>query len=303
MLLKLIWFVPFILGTLAAAQQNDCDYTVNSSVGPQGPTGPTGATGPTGQDGLLGLAGLRGSTGSSGQKGATGLSVTGPTGPTGDRGAEGLQGGPGTTGPAGIDGARGPTGPTGNTGLAGSAGLPGVTGLQGDVGAQGPVGPTGLPGIPGMNGQIGIPGNNFSYFYGFTGATATAVDTLVVAFPLTNVLASADGVFSYDPLTGVLTINVQGQYQVGYVVSVPFTGGVPNIYLEVNGVVEPLSRFGSSYLVTGQSTISTEVIIPVVLSATIRLIVDNTPGSITYQRAGDAESSASLYAIRVRLNP
>ncbi len=147
---------------------------------------------------LAGPTGLMGSTGPTGNTGQTGL--TGPTGNTGSTGPLGQQGPIGFLGPKGATGIQGFQGPIGNSGT-------GPTGAAGPVGATGPTGPTGDNGV--MNTDTAI------YLSLSVSTSDFTIDVLANA-PVLFTFTSFHGLVSYNPLTGLLTVNTPGLYKISF---------------------------------------------------------------------------------------
>lgn len=99
----------------------------------------------------------------------------------------------------------GPPGPQGIPGVQGPQGLPGLAGAQGLDGAAGA---TGLPGPQGATG----PEKVVTYFSAYTEADNPLTTGELVVF---DNVPSNNG-FTYDALTGVITVNLTGTYKVAF---------------------------------------------------------------------------------------
>lgn len=144
--------------------------------------------------------------------------IPGPKGPTGATGPAGLAGFTGPLGPAGLPGPQGPTGPTGigPTGPTGPQGLIGPTGLPNSIpGVTGPLGPLGSPGPQGPQGLIGTTVVAGFAFLAFTVSRSGGTVTLAAQDPVLFTNQVLDTGFSYNPLTGELTV-IAGTYNLDF---------------------------------------------------------------------------------------
>lgn len=126
-------------------------------------------------------------------------------------------GSPGSTGPAGPVGATGSPGTHGVTGSHGATGAAGAGGAGGPIGPQGPTGIQGPTGPTGVTGGTGATGATGAYSYSPLGPTGTSVGAGAnVIFDQT---VYSKGSVSYNPATGVVSLNAAGVYAVEFGVS------------------------------------------------------------------------------------
>jgi collagen type VII alpha len=183
------------------------------SVGTTGGTGFTGSQGTAGTTGFTGSVGTTGGTGFTGSVGTTGgTGFTGSAGTTGGTGFTGSQGTAGTTGFTGSIGTTGGTGFTGSTGVTGGTGFTGSTGVTGGTGFTGSLGFTGSTGFTGSLGFTGSAGgtSGTSTFAVVTGTVANATFYPIFASVTSGTsvhYTDANGAFSYNPSTDLLSVN------------------------------------------------------------------------------------------------
>ena len=223
-------------------------YTPTGITGPTGPQGIQGATGPTGPQGIQGAAGADGAAATvaigtvttarpgaqaevtnSGTPSAAVFDFVIPQGATGPQGIQGITG---PTGPQGIQGITGPTGPQG---------IQGATGPTGPQGIQGATGPTGsadtqavsaysLPAAQVSDGgavQFDVTaaqsGTDVTHTAGSGDVTITQPGTYFVQYGAT---VAPTGAASY-PVTGIVTLSVNGQTQSAGAGMVQFDAATP----------------------------------------------------------------------------
>ena len=167
----------------------DCGGTVEKII-----YTPTGITGPTGPQGIQGI------TGPTGPQGIQG--ITGPTGP------QGIQGATGPTGPQGIQGATGPTG-SADTQAVSAYSLPAAQVSDG--------------GAVQFDMTATQSGTDVTHTAGSGDVTITQPGTYFVQYGAT---VAPTGAASY-PVTGIVTLSVNGQTQSAGAGMVQFDAATP----------------------------------------------------------------------------
>ena len=221
---------------------------IQGITGPTGPQGIQGITGPTGPQGIQGITGPTGPQGIQGATGADGAAATVAIGTvtTAQPGAQAEVTNSGTPSAAVFDfvipqGATGPQGIQGITGPTGPQGIQGATGPTGPQGIQGATGPTGstdtqavsaysLPAAQVSDGgavQFDVTatqsGTDVTHTAGSGDVTITQPGTYFVQYGAT---VAPTGAASY-PVTGIVTLSVNGQTQSAGAGMVQFDAATP----------------------------------------------------------------------------
>ena len=128
----------------------------------------------------------------------------------GDKGEAGEQGPVGAVGATGLQGATGATGAVGGTGPQGATGATGAVGPQGSTGATGPQGAAGILSVDPVHGSLQSVSSGANVVF----------DTVVYS----------SGNISYNSVTGVITFQEAGQYNIAWQVSVDGLASLPLNY-------------------------------------------------------------------------
>lgn len=208
-------------------------YTPTGITGPTGPQGIQGITGPTGPQGIQGITGPTGPQGIRGATGADGAAATVAIGTvtTAQPGAQAEVTNSGTPSAAVFDFVipQGATGPQGIRGATGPQGIQGATGPTGSTDTQA-VSAYSLPAAQVSDGgavQFDVTatqsGTDVTHTAGSGDVTITQPGTYFVQYGAT---VAPTGAASY-PVTGIVTLSVNGQTQSAGAGMVQFDAATP----------------------------------------------------------------------------